>query len=179
MATGSDPWSLSIWQKMKPSTDTQVCRRYDIRVNKTCSEIPFFSVDGELVNFYSGRVYRMCGDLGAGGGSIRYRYSPPHWLIFDSSHVTVYPTVLHQVKVWLPGKKHIPAKINGKISIHHKQTDATKSTTLLCICSRGNFWTSYLCLLFFILYIFNNLTSLFYTFSFVLRLLLLLSLAGN
>ena len=98
------------------STDPEVCRRYDIGVNKILSTIPFFDVDDELRNCYSGRVFRMCGELGAGGGSIRYRYSSPHQLIFASSYVTVYPRILHQVKMRLHGKKYIPAKINGKVN---------------------------------------------------------------
>lgn len=48
---------------LSSSTDTQVCRRYDTGVNKTYSKIPFFSVNDELVNYYSGRIFRMCGEF--------------------------------------------------------------------------------------------------------------------
>ena len=94
------------------SNDASVFRRFNIGYKFASSEIPFFAPNPSIVEHQSASVYRMCGDLGAGGGSIRYMYTADHTQIF-TSYITIYPLVLHHVKLHLRGRKTLPSTIQG------------------------------------------------------------------
>ena len=74
--------------------DQDVCRWYDRAMNKKCDKIPFLSINDNLEACQSGKVFLKCG----GGGSVRYAYeASSHEVLY--SHVTVYPTLVHQFKM--------------------------------------------------------------------------------
>ena len=91
-----------------------MCRRFDIGVNNHFDEIPFFTIKEKLRRLRHGRVCRMCFELGEGGGSVRHCLTVQHLEILPESYITVYPLLVHQLKMRLPGKKTIPQYILGK-----------------------------------------------------------------
>ena len=91
-----------------------MCRRFDICMNNHFDEIPFFTMTEGLRQLRHGRVCQMCCELGEGGGSVRHCLTVQHLEILPESYITVYPLLVHQLKMRLPGKKTIPQYILGK-----------------------------------------------------------------
>lgn len=87
--------------------------RYDMDEQK-CSEISFFN---NLKECQMAKMFAMCCELDAGGGSIRYTYEA-HSNAILHSYVTVCTTLIHQVKMRLPIKKQLPSNIQGKIAYY-------------------------------------------------------------
>ena len=93
------------------STDDTVTRRFDIGVNKRSNEIVFIGVTDELRQHHNDKVFRMCSKLGQGNGSVCYLWTGHHREILQGSCVTVYPLLMHQLKMRLPRMKMLLAYI--------------------------------------------------------------------
>ena len=61
----------------------------------------------------------MCGTLGQEGGSVNYNYISQNPQIFRGTHVIVYPSFLHLVKMRVQGNKGSPAP--SMVSIQQEQ----------------------------------------------------------
>ena len=96
------------------STDTQVARRFNIAYSHQVNWIPFFALDEHLINNCSGKGRPMCGTLGQEGGSVNYNYISQNPQIFRGTHVIVYPSFLHLVKMRVQRKQRLPGTINGE-----------------------------------------------------------------
>ena len=89
-------------------TDIQVTRRFDIGYSHQVNWILFFALDEHLINNCSGKVRPMCRMLGQGGGSVNYNYIIQNPQIFRGTHVIIYPSFLHLVKMRVQGKQRLP-----------------------------------------------------------------------
>ena len=60
----------------------------------------------------SGKVYQMCNEVGGGGGSLRYTLVTNNTNIVHC-HTTIYPCILHEVKMTFKGYKSLPKNLKG------------------------------------------------------------------
>ena len=97
------------------STDTEVCRRYDLGVNKILPEIPFFAISDRASQLLLGQGMQNVRRPGSRGwlSSISVLLSSPAHLGFLLCYcISEDPPPSQDASSW---KKYIPAKISGKV----------------------------------------------------------------
>ena len=94
------------------SPDPTVFRRYDVGITKQLPEIPFFALQEDTIDNRGGKVYQMCNEVGGGGGSLRYTLVTNNTNIVHCN-TTIYPCILHEVKMTFKGYKSLPKNLKG------------------------------------------------------------------
>ena len=98
-------------------SDQDVCRWYDIGMIKKCGEVLFLSVDNNFETCQMGKVFPVCAVSLVQMEDPSIMLTKPANTVLHA-HVTVYPTLVHEVKMRLPIKNQLPSNIQGKTAYY-------------------------------------------------------------